>query len=295
MEKRYLSLTVLFLAQNLNYGEGFGNILTLKKISSKGKSFSYISRQALRYDIVRILEDLNYELTPVGKTKGVVQFNDDANIDKYAEIDFFGYMKTTKGESGSIRKAIVRLSDAISIEPFAGEIDFSTNKGLADRIKQNNDIYQSEIHRSFYSYTLTLELDKVGIDDKIKLSNEEKIKRVISLLKAIKLLNRDIKGKKENLNPLFIIGGIYDFGNPFFYNILNLEFTKDKVLLNTNTINDILKTTTITDDSIAKDTKIGFTEGIFSNIDKINVSDKLCIEDFFKNLNEKITQYYKEQ
>ncbi|MCM8759478.1 MAG: type I-B CRISPR-associated protein Cas7/Cst2/DevR, partial [Candidatus Omnitrophica bacterium] len=105
---KYLHLAVIFKASNLNYGEGVGNILTLKKVTTEGKVFTYISRQALRYDIVRMLDEL-YEYKPAGVSKdaGVIQFAETATIKDFPELDFFGYMKTTGGNK--IRKAVVRL------------------------------------------------------------------------------------------------------------------------------------------------------------------------------------------
>jgi CRISPR-associated protein Cst2 len=93
----YLNLTVVFEGSNLNYGEGFGNVLSLKKISSRGRNYSYISRQALRYDMVRIMnESFGMPLTDVNKEKGVVQFSTDAKIDRFPEIDLFGYYENGK-------------------------------------------------------------------------------------------------------------------------------------------------------------------------------------------------------
>jgi CRISPR-associated protein Cst2 len=89
---KYLHLAVMFKASNLNYGEGVGNILTLKKVATEGKNYSYISRQALRYDIVRMLEEIyGDKLTEVNKDAGVIQFAESATIKDFPEIDFFGY------------------------------------------------------------------------------------------------------------------------------------------------------------------------------------------------------------
>jgi CRISPR-associated protein Cst2 len=289
---KHLNLTVIFKAANLNYGESFGNIMSLKKISSGGENFSYISRQALRYDIVRIMNKyFNVDLTPVDKSKGVVQFIDSAMIKDYPEIDFFGYMKTSK--NSHIRKAITRLSDAVSLEPFNNEIDFSTNMGLAKRNGIDNDIFQAEIHKSFYSYTITIDLDEVGIDsnyDVEDLDKEKRAQRVNILLDSIKLLYRDIRGKRENLSPLFIIGGLYNFGNPFFYNKLKLSFTKEDTLLNTSTINEVLETE-IFDKKLSDSTKVGAITNIFSNLDDIKV-DNLTIEKFFKKIKTEVKDYY---
>lgn len=307
----FLHLGIIFKAGNLNYGESVGNIVSLKKCSIEEKIFSYASRQALRYDIVRIMEEeCGYTKADVNNVKKVVQFTNEATIDKYPEIDFFGYMKTEKkkkndkkdseeqegeekNDKTKIRKAIVRISDAISLEPFYNEIDFSTNMGLAKRKDLENQIYQTEYHRSYYSYTVTMDLNKVGIDENdnsIKITKEEKIKRTKALLYAIKTLNRDIKGRRENLNPIFTIGGIYSSGNPFFYNQLKLNFSKDGVLIDEKIINSVLTTKLFDGKSVAENTSLGFVDGHFYNIDKIQLKseEKTNIEGFFDNINKKI-------
>ena len=95
----------------------------------------------------------------------VHQFSEEATIDKYPEIDFFGYLKTKEGTGGKKRSAKVRLSNAISLESYKGDLDFLTNKGQADKIKENMNIAQAEIHRSFYRYTITADLDQIGEDE----------------------------------------------------------------------------------------------------------------------------------
>ncbi len=296
---KHVTLTVLFEGSNLNYGEGFGNIQSLKKVSSKGKNYSYISRQALRYDIVRIMnEEFGVALTPIGKDGKVIQFDKNAFITDFPEIDLFGYMKTgsnaNKGNQ-EIRKAIVRLTDAVSIEPYNNDMDFGNNMGLARRKEgEDNGLFQSEIHKAFYSYTITIDLDKIGIDDndKTKLSDDEKEKRIKTLLDSIKILYRDIKGKRENLAPCFVIGGVFDSGNPFFYNRVGLDFQKDKILLNTRMINDVLKTT-INEKAIKESACVGYVDGLFSNIDDIELKAKSAVEDFFKDLKKKISESLK--
>ncbi len=314
----HLSLTVIFQASNLNYGESFGNIMTLKKVVSGGKSYSYISRQALRYDLVRIMNEYgNMLLTPVRSSgagdKLMVQFDRTSKIDEYPEIDLFGYMKTEEGSGNTfIRKAKVRLSDAISLEPFNNEIDFSTNMGLAHRgeiidgeLKDiaGNNIFQSEIHKSFYTYTVTIDLDEIGIDenkfnqddDIISISNEEKAKRVNLLLESIKGLHRDIKGKREGLEPVFVIGGVYEFGNPFFYNKLELSFRKDEnslnnlPIINIDVINEV-KEKTFFGKKVSDYTEIGIEKGKFGNED--DVKGSWSVEKFFENLKSKVNSSY---
>lgn len=295
----FLTLTTVFKGANLNYGESTANITSLKRLSFQGKSYSYISRQALRYDIVRIMnEEFEMPLTPVGSDGKVVQFEANATINDYPEIDLFGYMKTSgEGARGKIRKAIVRLSDAVSLESWNNDIDYGNNMGLASRGDGlDNMIFQTEIHRSFYSYTLTIDLDKVGKDanDNIELNNEEKKRRIMLLLDAIKILYRDIKGRREDLSPLFVIGGIYNSGNPFFYNKINLNFGRDSVKIVKEPINEILNRE-FNGQKIKEHTFIGHLTGTFSNIDEIDLpqENKFTVDGFFQKIKEKLNEVYR--
>ena len=54
MKREGLTFTVIFLAESANYGEGIGNISSLKKMTRGNyEEYSYISRQALRYNMVQ--------------------------------------------------------------------------------------------------------------------------------------------------------------------------------------------------------------------------------------------------
>ena len=296
MEKKGLTITIIFLAESANYGESIGNVATLKKISrNRGEQYTYISRQAIRYNIIDQLEE---KKSPVSKEKGVFQFKDEALISDYPELDFFGYMKT--GKSTVTRSAVVRLSNAISLEAFKGDLEFLTNKGLSDRYnKENreqekyNDIAQSEIHKSYYKYTVTIDLDRIGIDesDKSKVSNEEKSRRIKKLLDTISLLYRDIRGRREDLKPLFVIGGVYDIKNPFFENTVDVK--ENKILVD--------KLCSGIYDYIEKDTISGIVKEQFENDTEVEVKLKekninvLNVPEFFKQLKEKVDNYYTEK
>ena len=166
MKREGLTITMIFLAESANYGEGIGNISSLKKMTrGNHEQYSYISRQAMRYNIV---QQSNWDTTPVDGKSGVVQFAPSATIKDYPEIDLFGYMKTTaKGDEqkggAATRSAVARLSNAIALEPFQGNLEFLTNMGLAVRGNLENGIAQSEVHRSYYAYTMSIDLDRVGM------------------------------------------------------------------------------------------------------------------------------------
>lgn len=292
MNKKGLTASFIFEAESGNYGEGIGNVTSLKKVSrGTGESYTYISRQAMRYNI---MEQMAKDNTPLDVDGSVIQFAADATIKDYAEIDLFGYMKTKK--PAKTRSAVVRLSNAVSLESFNADLDFLTNKGLLDRynaqggeVKEGGNIAQSEIHKSYYAYTITIDLDKVGIDknDNIEIPSEEKEKRVVDLLDTIKFLYRDIKGRRENLSPLFAIGGVYNIKNPFFENKLKVK--NNKVVV--EAIESIYKL----DKSIEETTNVGLIKGIFNNDNEI--SEKLNAKEmgeFFDSLKSEVKKYYTE-
>lgn len=291
--KKGLTVSLIIECGSANYSEGFGNIAPLKKLSrGSGETYSYISRQALRYNIIQQMGCDNTPVQAMGSgAKKVLQFHTDASIKDYPEIDLFGYMKTDAGAKATTRSAVVRLSNAVALEPYTGDTDYLTNMGLAARDKSaDNSIAQSEIHQSFYTYTIAVDLDRVGVDivgDKtISIENNEKAKRINDFLDTVMFLYRDIKGRRENLSPVFAIGGIYDRKNPFFENRLHLF----KGNLNINVIKQVIEMS----DSIRDNTMIGYITGTFRNDNEIREELKpVSIQQFFESLKQKVEAVYR--
>lgn len=300
MENKGLTLSIIFEAESANYGEGFGNISSLKKMSrGDGYSYSYISRQALGYNIRK---QLKWNNTPVSDKDKVVQHDKDASIKDYPEIDLFGYMKTGKNSingTSNTRSATVRLSNAIALENYNSDLDFLTNMALAKRGNFENMIAQSEIHKSYYAYTVTIDLDRVGIDEviteyvngeepkkeKIEIDKSERAKRVNDLLKILKTLYRDIRGRRENLTPIFIIGGVYNIKNPFFEN--RLRVSKNNLDI------DIILNTIDIDKEVKNNTVVGYIGNIFNNSKEIEEELKTkSIPEVFDYLSEEVNKYY---
>lgn len=287
LKPKGLILSMIIEAESANYGEGISNFSSLKKLSmGSGEQYTYISRQAIRYNIVNQFGENVAKVKAEGDSdKKVIQFDPDATIKDFPELDFFGYMKTKKGETSSTRSAVVRLSNAISLETFKGDIDYLTNKGLADRLGTNMNIAQSEIHRSYYRYTIVADLDLIGIDekDKIYLENSEKARRVCKLLDTIAFLYRDIRGRREDLKPLFAIGGIYDVKNPIFQNIIDVKNNR----VNVYSIESVIS------DDIRKHTFCGLVEGKFYNDNEIKEKlGAIPMYKFFNILKDKVKEYY---
>ncbi len=331
MQNKGLTVTIVFQANSLNYGEGFGNLSELKKIRrGSGEVFTFASRQSLRYSIVKqAAEQFGWKLAEVDSVKGTVQFADSdkkddiPKIEKSEEIDLFGYMSTIKGkgkkaadtsegsgDGGSkTRNAVVRLSPAISLEPFFDDNEFLTNKWLADRAQTHPNLANKEIHNCLYKYSITIDLDRIGVDEesKTELPPEERYKRVTEFLEVIKCLYRDIMGRRENLSPLFIIGGVYNCKNPFFMDSINISWEKNgnstkKAKLNVETLKDKLDSTyrfrnngTLESALIKDSTYIGIKTGFWSNEENLlELSDnkKLPPEQMIDKLIEDVKKYY---
>lgn len=300
-KKSGLTITMIFKAQSLNYSEGIGNIAELKKLTrGNGDVYTFASRQALRYDIARLGNEMfDWNLQVVDKDKKTVQFSEKYTIEDSEEMDLFGYMRTI-GKSddndggANVRSAVVRLSNALSLEKYKSDIEFLSNKGMADRIKEHPNIANLEQHLSYYTYTVTIDLSKVGIDCDIELSNEVKKNRVIQLLEILKVLNRNIRGREENLSPVFVIGGIYTLNSPFFLGRIALNDKKEKFELDVDMLKDAMSLK-LGEEFIKDDTRVGIVKNTFSNEDKINemVDNKVgTVQEFFEDIESKVSEYY---
>lgn len=175
-------------------------------------------------------------------------------------------------------------------------MEFLSNKGLADRINEFPNLANIEQHLSFYTYTVTIDLEKIGKDGEIELEADEKAKRVNQLIEIIKVLNRDIRGRQENLSPLFVIGGLYDMNTPFFLGRIKLQGKEGNFAIDTEMLKDTI-TMKLGENEIAKDTKIGIVKNTFQNEQEIKEEFEgkvFNIQQFFEQLETQVNNYYQE-
>lgn len=201
--------------------------------------------------------------------------------------------KTEDKDGGSnIRSAAVRLSNAISLEEYKNDIEFLNNKGLADRIPEFPNLANIEQHLSFYTYTITIDLEKIGVDAGIELDKEIRAKRVKELLEIVKVLNREIRGREENLSPIFVIGGLYKLNSPFFLGRIKLNGKDGEFSIDTEMLKDTMKLK-LGENSIEEDTKVGIVKNVLKNEKEIEENfNTTNIQDFFEDLENKVEQYY---
>jgi CRISPR-associated protein Cst2 len=324
--KGMLTLTIITQrATSLNYGENIGNVSILKKLSLGDNSqITYVSDKALKYDIRRKgKEEKGWRLLDE-KVKGLIEKSKDGkklNVDKFAkeliqeyqEFDLFGGLLTNlKGADGKKvelsygdsvkRTAPVKITYAYSISKFQGDMDFMNNIEAYNRYirhieqKDAQVITQSEQHTSHYYYTIAIDLDRIGVwetengtEDVIPA--EEKAKRVKDLLDIIRTLSRQIRGRYENLSPIFVIGGIYKVKNPFFMGCISAKETEDgKLLLD---INRLLDCKGIIPEEERDNTLCGLLSGFFANEQEIR--EKLnckSVGEVFEELKNKVGEIY---
>jgi CRISPR-associated protein Cst2 len=92
---------------------------------------------------------------------------------------------------------------------------------------------------------------------------------------------------KKDLEPLFVIGGVYDFEDAIFHDILGVENNKVDI----DKIKSVLKE--IPYKNADTDTLCGLVKGIFSNDDEITEElNAKPVSEYFEIIKNKVIGYY---
>ena len=318
-----LTLTIITAkATSLNYGESVGNVSVLKKLSlGDGSQKTFVSDKALKYDMRRKgKEEKGWKLLDEELKEYVANNTKNSTLDvdsfgtalvkDYEEFDLFGGLftnlkadkkvKLSRGDSIK-RVCPVKVTYAFSISKFSGDTNFLNNIDAYNRyIKhveegKEQSIPMSEEHTSHYLYTVTVDLDRVGVWEKEDgatedvLDNKEKAKRVLDLLDIIKTLNRQIKGRWENLSPVFVVGGVFSVKHPFFMEGVEAVEDKDKLWLNTQRLQESYGYLPEKEEAV-----VGILSGVFGNEEDIKDSLKATsVAEAFETLKKQVQEYYK--
>ena len=320
--KGILTLTVITQrATSLNYGENIGNVSILKKLSlDDGSQVTYVSDKALKYEIRKAgRESFGWNLLDE-KIKSILGSRLDRNkldvdsfgkelVKEYHEFDLFGGLLTSLKVDGkkvelsygdSVKRiSPVKLTYAFSIGKFQGDMDFMNNIDAYNRYikhiedKASQTIVQSEQHSSYYHYTLAIDLDRIGVweGESTKeevVDNEEKANRVKQLLGIVFTLSRQIRGRWENLSPVFVIGGIYEVKNPFFLGCVSAKEVEDgKLWL------DVQKLLDCRSFALGGETLCGIISGVFANEEKLR-NDLSCrsTAEVLEELSKRVEEVY---
>lgn len=292
MKNKALTLTII-ANMTSNYGEGLGNIGSVQKVYRNGKSYAIRSRESMKNAIMvqsGLYDDLEVQVDKSVNQKAVSK---DINASNNRALEG-GYMNTSNGTK--IRKSSFYLTDAISFNPFVNETRFHNNLYLAQTYAKKTGIsvqnkakeaglmpYQYEYDKSLKKYSITIDLDRIGVDENYnaEANSEEKIYRVNALLDTVKTLTMVVKGNLDNAEPVLIVGGIGDRKTHYFDNVVQMENLRLK-------IGDDLKK------KLSEGYKLGLLGGYnFENEDQIRSElNPISIENFFDNLYEEVRAYY---
>ena len=292
MKNKALTLTII-ANMTSNYGEGLGNIGSVQKVYRNGKSYAIRSRESMKNAIMvqsGLYDDLEVQVDKSVNQKAVSK---DINASNNRALEG-GYMNTSNGTK--IRKSSFYLTDAISFNSFVNETRFHNNLYLAQTYAKKTGIsvqdkakeaglmpYQYEYDKSLKKYSITIDLDRIGVDENYnaEANSEEKIYRVNALLDTVKTLTMVVKGNLDNAEPVLIVGGIGDRKTHYFDNVVQMENLRLK-------LGDDLKK------KLSEGYKLGLLEGYnFENEDQIKSElNPISIENFFDNLYEEVRAYY---
>ena len=292
MNNQALTLTVV-ANMTSNYGEGLGNIGSIQKVYRNGKSYAIRSRESMKNAIMvqsGLYDDLKVEVDKKVNQKSV---SEEVNASNHRALEG-GYMNTSKGTK--IRKSSFYLTDAIAFVSFINDARFHNNLFLAQtyakahgfNLQDNASeagqmVYQYEYDKSLKRYSITIDLDKVGVDENYNqvADKEERIARVVAILEAVQNLSLVVRGNMDNAEPVFIVGGIGKRKTHYFENVIQMDHLSLK-------LGEDLKS------KLAEGYRAGLLEGYnFDNEDEIKASlNTVGIGEFFADLKQEVRAYY---
>lgn len=292
MRNKALTLTVV-ASMTSNYGEGLGNVGSVQKVYKNGKAYAIRSRESMKNAIMvqsGLYDDLKVEQDGKVDQKAV---SNDINVATNRALEG-GYMSTIGDRK--IRRSSFYLTDAISFYPFVNETRFHNNMYLAQTYAKEKGIniqekaanaglmpYQYEYDKSLKRYSITIDLDKVGIDENYdtKAQKEERAYRVKALLNAIKNLSLVVRGNMDNAEPIFVVGGIGERKTHYFENVIHIESNQLKI-----------------EEDLKAKLKEGYKSALlkgynFENEKEIEEElNAVSIEEFFASLSKEVDEYY---
>lgn len=247
------SITITYLSKvslaSLNGSDKeVDNINPIKKVTlQNGEELPYVSSQAIRRALRDKIEELGYDISPVGESstsKGAPKTA--LNPIKYIDDDLFGYMDAKAGEDGAagtsnVRTSPVRVESLLALATYKGDLDYATNF-MGKKIGLNPNIFETEIHSGVYRGTILIELDRIGVEHKVKVEKEgktttrtlekvdlvdntEKAKRVLAFIDALQMLWSSGRQSRflADISPKFIAAAMMKSKNPIFLESVTLS------------------------------------------------------------------------
>ncbi len=265
-KKSLSSITLTILTESsvaLSNDQGFGTYVPIKKYFFGDGKHAMTSVATVTYELRKSLIQKG-KLTPdsiVLKDKNLYPNEPDL------EGDVFGYLIPSKGES---KTSPLRIIPFTSVHTYKNDTQLITNRGFLNidlqreyfdkagkkldvsEVSKTQALAHEEVFADYYTYTVTLELDRIGvkeIDDKgnrLPIDKREyfdkniRIEIVKNILEMLTELTRQIKHQTVHLKPLAVFGGAFDSVIPYFWNDIKFDEKTNKLELEyvKNTIDD---------------------------------------------------------
>jgi CRISPR-associated protein Cst2 len=219
-QQKHLTIFAIFELMDQNRDEGTGNFQTLKKVKRLDGVYTFISKYSFRHHLFNELKETagwkEAAVTVTRDQQKVIQFDlSQDDILTSPELDAFGYMFTISGENSITRKAAAGLTDLVSLEPYNGDSAFYANHDLVRRALESGydaspNPYGKEEHFSFYKGGITINTNRLGVDewivnekpeieeDFLKIKVSAKDKKIID--KKIQVEHLHLEDFPKNLN-----------------------------------------------------------------------------------------------
>lgn len=274
MKNRVKSLNFTILTESsvaLSNDQGFSNYTPIKKCFAKDGQHAITSVGTITYEMRKQLFQKGIKPSGIvlnakkdGKVTNMYPFTDNVEAldESGIENDLFGFLIPDKQLS---KTSPLRIIPFKSIHTYKNDTQLITNRGFldldSDRKYYNNKqeeyikeelpktqaLANEEVFQDYYVYTLTIELDRLGVlevkdgkyltpdkreywDKKIRM---EVVKKVVEVTSEF---TRTIKHQTVHLKPLAVFGGAFESVVPYFWN--DVELNKD----NTLNLNNVIET-----------------------------------------------------
>lgn len=293
------SVTITIIANmTSNYGEGLGNIASVQKVYKNGKEYATRSRESLK-NAICVQAGLYGDLQTVRSTASSSEKSPtqklvtaDVNAATCKALEG-GYMSTI--DTTYIRNSSFYLTDAVAVAPFVNDARFHNNLYLATNYAQAKNLnvqskdknvglmpYQYEFDKSMKVYSITIDLEEIGIDKNFnaEASPEEKCQRVCDILDSVQYLSLVVKGNLDNAEPIFAVGGMSPRKTHAFENAVNVKGTK------------------LVTEPVKEKLKDGFKcamlrSGQLANEDDIvRELNPISVAEFFEDIKKQVKEYY---
>ncbi|MDN5343644.1 MAG: hypothetical protein PWP28_2524 [Oceanotoga sp.] len=254
-----ITMTILtFSPIGLSNDQGMGNFTPLKKHFSGDGVHAFTSVGTFTYELRKSLFNKGWNPSGIVINKSNLYSNpEDIESIEDMENDLFGFLIPGKQIS---KTSPLRVIPFRSVHEFKNETQLITNRGFLsqennrkfyteekkDLVEFEGDIPKTqalaneEVFGDYYTYTVTVELNRLGVTeikdgkylepkDRVYKNKELRLKMVKDLFDALCEFTRDIKHQKVLLKPLAVFGGAYESVVPYFWD--DILFNKDNQLI----------------------------------------------------------------